>query len=95
MVIVTFKNGFEVALAQKNNIEIKKLLKKIYKKDYDFIPVTSDEWKLIKKEYINNIKNGVEYKYIEPKTIINNGKKNSKIENNIEDIFGEQYKVVE
>ena len=95
MVIVTFKNGFEVALAQKNIVEIKKLLKKIYKKDYDFIPITFDEWKLIKKEYINNIKNGVEYKYIEPKTIINNGKKNSKIESNIEDIFGEQYKVIE
>ena len=95
MVIVTFKNGFEVALAQKNIVEIKKLLKKIYKKDYDFIPIKFDEWKLIKKEYINNIKNGVEYKYIEPKTIINNGKKNSKIESNIEDIFGEQYKVIE
>ena len=95
LVIITFNNSFEVSLAEKNKSDIKKLIKKIYKNDYDLIPITVDDWKVIKKEYINNIKNGVEYKYIEPKTTIIKKKKSSKIENNIEDIFGEKYKVVE
>ena len=67
---------------------------KILKKKYIIISLTKKEWENIKKEYINNIKNGVKYQYIEPKKESNSKKSNdSELENNIENIFGDNYKI--
>ena len=59
--------------------------------------LTNDEWNDIKKEYINNIKNGVKYNYIDPNIdlIKNKNNNSSKLENNIENIFGDEYKIIE
>ena len=96
-VLITFKNSFEVVLFEKNIEESKKLLKKIYNKNYNIVAVTNDEWNDIKKEYINNIKNGVKYNYIDPNIdlIKNKNNNSSKLENNIENIFGDEYKIIE
>ena len=86
--IFTFKNNFEVLLFEQNKDEIIKFLKLLYKKKYNIVAITYDEWVDIKEEYKNNIKNGIEYKYIEEikeKTV----KKKSEFKENIENIFGE------
>ena len=45
--------------------------------------------------YIKNIKNGVEYKYIDQKTNPVNNKKNSKLESTVENVFGNDYKIID
>lgn len=93
-IIFTFDNSFDVLLLNKNVKEANKLLYKILKKKYIIISLTKKEWENIKKEYINNIKNGVKYQYIEPKKESNSKKSNdSELENNIENIFGDNYKI--
>ena len=94
-VILTFKNNFEVLLLNKNISDAKKLMKKIYKKDYEIIAINNEEWNNIKKEYINNIKNGVKYYYIEPNIINSIVSKNNKLESNLDNVFGDEYKIIE
>ena len=95
IILFTFKNNFEVLLFNQNSVEVKKLLKKIYNKNYDVVSVTNEEWENIKKEYIKNIKNGVEYKYINQKSSQLNNKNYSKLESNVENVFGDDYKIID
>ena len=95
IILFTFKNNFEVLLFNKNIDDAKKLLKKIYNSNYEVVSVTIEEWENIKKEYIKNIKNGVEYKYIDQKTNPVNNKKNSKLESTVENVFGNDYKIID
>ena len=91
--LFTFKNNFEVVLFDNNIEEIKKLLKKIVGLDYKIIAVTNEEWDVIKKEYIKNIKNGVKYTYKEPKIEQKrSAKKKNELEKSVENIFGDDYK---
>ena len=89
-VIFSFKNNFEVVLFEKNILEIQKLLKQIFDKKYSIVAVSIDEWNEIKKDYINNIKNGIKYEYIE-ETIQSNdkSKKTTVLENTVENLFGD------
>ncbi len=89
-IIFSFKNNFEVVLFEKNILEIQKLLKQIFDKKYSIVAVSIDEWNEIKKDYINNIKNGIKYEYIE-ETIQSNdkSKKATVLENTVENLFGD------
>ena len=76
-IIFIFKDSFEVVLFNKNEEEIIKLLKLIYKKKYSIVAVTEEEWDKIKKEYIENTKKGYKYEYIEESKKVTKSKKNS------------------
>ena len=91
-IIFTVSNDFEIVLFEKNEDEIKKLLKKVYKKNYNIVALKNEEWDKIKNDYIKNIKNGVKYEYIDLKKVKNIAKK-EELENNVEDIFGDNYKI--
>ena len=43
----------------------------------------------MKKEYINNIKNGIKYEYIEENKKTENKKNITKLENTVENLFGD------
>ena len=88
-VLFSFKNSFEVVLFEKNLLEIQKLLKQIFERKYSIVAVTSDEWNEIKKEYISNIKNGIKYEYIEENKKTENKKNITKLENTVENLFGD------
>lgn len=88
-VLFSFKNNFEVVLFEKNIIEIQKLLKQIFEKKYSIVAVNIDEWNEIKKEYINNIKNGKKYEYIKEIELNDKSKKTTILENTIENLFGD------
>ena len=88
-ILFSFKNSFEVVLFEKNIVEIQKLLKQIFDKKYSIVAVNIDEWNEIKKEYINNIKNGKKYEYIEEIEKIEKSKKTTILENTIENLFGD------
>ena len=88
-IIFRLKKDIDKNLFNINLEEVQKMLKLIYKKKYSVIAVSDDEWKLLKEEYINNIKNNIKYEYIEEKTKKN--EKKSVLQDNIEDIFGDEY----
>ena len=88
-ILFSFKNSFEVVLFEKNIIEIQKLLKQIFDKKYSIVAVNIDEWNEIKKEYINNVKNGKKYEYIEETEKTEKSKKTTILENTVENLFGD------
>ena len=88
-VLFSFKNNFEVVLFEKNILEIQKLLKQIFDKKYSIVAVNIDEWNEIKKDYINNIKNGIKYEYIEEIVQSEKAKKTTILENTVENLFGD------
>ena len=87
-VIFTFKEDFEVLLFNQNDEEIVKFLNKIYKNKYFVVAISNKEWEKIREEYIENIKLGKKYTYIEPKKIKTRKNKNE-FKENVENIFGE------
>lgn len=64
---VMFSTKFDSICERLNdNIEIvSELLFKLYTKKYDILFVLDSEWNVIKNDYINRIKSGYKYKYIE------------------------------
>lgn len=88
-VLFSFKNNFEVVLFEKNILEIQKLLKQIFDKKYSIVAVNIDEWNEIKKDYINNIKNGIKYEYIEEIVQSEKAKRTTILENTVENLFGD------
>ena len=90
-VLFTFKNNFEVVLFEKNTEKIEKFIELIYNKKYTVVSVSNEEWNEIRTKYINDIKNGVKYEYMELKKMPRKNKKNTELENSIKDIFGEEY----
>ncbi len=88
-ILFTFKKDVDANLFNLNIEEIQKLLKLIYKKKYSVVAVNEGEWKELKEEYIQNMKNNVKYEYIEEK--IKKKSKNTELQMSIEDIFGDEY----
>lgn len=75
-----------------NNIStIEKLLTKVFDKEYIFIALDQNTWNKTKKEYINNIKNKVEYIYYQEDVDYNNlfESESNEIVDQAVDIFGE------
>ena len=71
---------------------IKKLLKKIYEKDYDVALITDEKWNSIKNEYIENKNKGVTYDYIPISKLSSKKEKKNKeenITNQAIELFGE------
>ena len=96
IILFSFKNNFEVVLFDKNVDLIKKLLKIIYKMNYDVVAISVEDWNIEKEKYIKNIKSGVKYTYIEEeKKKKVTKKKNNELQNSIENIFGEEIIVEE
>ena len=94
--LFTFNKNFEVVLFDKNIDLIIKFIKHLYGKKYNVVAITQEEWEKVKNKYIKDIKSGIKYEYID----INNKKdkikkKNTELENSIENIFGEEYKIEE
>ncbi len=88
-IIFTFNDNFEVLLFNKNEEEIQKFLKLIYKKKYSIVAITKEEWKIVREEYINKTKSGIKYEYIEENKKTTKGKKTTELENTVENLFGE------
>ena len=89
-ILFTFQNNFEVVLFEKNEEEIQKFLKILYNKKYSIVGVIENEWLEIKQEYINNLKNGIKYEYIEENKKEKKSKNKTKLESTVEDLFGEE-----
>lgn len=89
-ILFTFQNNFEVVLFEKNEEEIQKFLKILYNKKYSIVGVIENEWLDIKQEYINNLKNGIKYEYIEENKKEKKSKNKTKLESTVEDLFGEE-----
>jgi len=90
-VLFNFKQSFDVVIFDKNIEEITKLLKLMYNKKYNIVAVTDEEWQNIKKEYMNNVKNGIKYTFIEENKILKKTNKNTELQNSVENIFGDEY----
>ena len=90
-ILFTFKNNFEVVLFEKNIQDIQKLLKLVYNKKYDLVAIIQEEWEKIREEYIQNIKSGKKYEYIEIKETKKKNVKNTELQNSLESIFGSDY----
>ena len=88
-ILFTFKKDIDSNLFNINIEEVQKLLKNIYKKKYSVISVSEEEWKKLKEEYIQNIKNGIKYEYKEEK--VKKKSKNTELQMSIENIFGDEY----
>lgn len=86
-ILFVFKNSFEVVLFDKNVNIIETFLHDLFGIKYKVVAVSSDEWKNIKQNYINDINNGIIYKY-EEETVVTNKNKSS-LEKEAENIFGE------
>ena len=88
-VLFVLKSSFEVVLFDKNIDTIKKLLKEIYHKNYSVVCVDLSSWKLIKEKYINDLKNGIIYKYIDEEQQITRKNNVSVLESDATSIFGD------
>ena len=88
-ILFTFKKNLEITLFDKNEEEIQKFLKLLTNRNYNIVAVTSEEWLKIKDEYIKNIKNGIKYEYIDEVKKIKKSKSKTKLESEIENLFGE------
>ena len=91
MVLFSFKNNFEVVLFDKNDELVRKILKNIYKKNYEIVAISEEDWKEEKNKYIKNIKSGVKYTYVEEKKEKKvTKKKTNELEKSMENIFGDE-----
>ena len=86
-ILFVFRNSFEVVLFDKNINIIEAFLHELFGIKYNVVAVSTDEWKNIKQNYINDINNGIIYKY-EEETVVTN-KNRSSLEKDAENIFGE------
>lgn len=93
-VLFSFKNGFEVVLFDKNIEEIQKFIKFIYKKKYDLVAISIDDWSTIKEKYIEDVKNNIQYEYVSEEKPAGKKKKTTELQNTIENIFGEEYTTI-
>ena len=88
-ILVTFP--YESMAKRANNIVylIEDVLEKCFNNEYKFFSVSTVEWDKLKKQYIKNIKNGVQYKYAEEIVSYDNilNQDNSIINDSIE-LFG-------
>ncbi len=86
--IFTFKENHDVLIFDSNIAEISNFLKNIYKKKYEIVAIDNNKWEIIKNKYIEDIKKGIKYEYIDQKKSLKI-KNTSELEKNVENIFGE------
>ncbi len=92
-IMFSFKKNGQIDIFYSNLKQIEKLIEKVFNKKYNLIAATDSEWSDIKKEYIENKKNGVNYQIIEEKIdIVHNVNKVeiSEIESSAISLFGEE-----
>ena len=63
-IIVTYPYTSMSERANKDIPTIEKLLSKVFEKEYNFVALDQYTWEKTKKEYIKNIKNKIEYNFI-------------------------------
>lgn len=90
-IIFSFQNNFDEVLFDKNFEEIDEFISKIYGNKFKTVAITVDKWNEIKEKYINNVKNGIKYKYIDEEKNITILPSNSELELTLNNIFGENY----
>ncbi|MDD4035812.1 MAG: DNA polymerase III subunit gamma/tau [Bacilli bacterium] len=95
-ILLSYNYKSIVDRVNKSIIEIEKLLKKVYNKKYKVIAVTNKEWLIIKEEYVNKIKNGEEYSYInnDVKYPVRSKRNVDKIVKEALEMFGEDIVVI-
>lgn len=91
-IMFAFSKSVSTDIFYKNLKQIEKLIEKIYKKKYNLVATTDREWNNIKKEYIDNKKNGIKYEFItETKELLNIDKSEiDEIEFSAINLFGEE-----
>ena len=88
--LFSFKNKSDVLKFDSIYKQIEQFLKKIYDESYKIVAVSDKEWKEMKNNYINNIKNKISYVFIEENDVKLEMSENSNaLENSALNIFGE------
>lgn len=90
-IIFSFQNNFDEVLFDKNFEEIDEFISKIYGNKFKTVAITVDKWNEIKEKYINNVKSGIIYNYIDEEKNIKILPSNSELELTLNNIFGENY----
>jgi len=67
--------------------EIENLLDEIYKKKYSIIAISNDEWNVEKNKYIDNLKKGYKYTYIEEINYNNNKREEIKEDSPVDELI--------
>lgn len=88
--LFSFENKSDVLKFDSIYKQIEQFLKKIYDESYKIVAVSDKEWKEMKNNYINNIKNKISYVFIEENDVKLEMSENSNVlENSALNIFGE------
>lgn len=88
--LFSFENKSDVLKFDSIYKQIEQFLKKIYDESYKIVAVSDKEWKEMKNNYINNIKNKISYVFIEENDVKLEMSENSNaLENSALNIFGE------
>lgn len=88
--LFSFENKSDVLKFDSIYKQIEQFLKKIYDESYKIVAVSDKEWKKMKNNYINNIKNKISYVFIEENDVKLEMSENSNaLENSALNIFGE------
>lgn len=88
--LFSFENKSDVLKFDSIYKQIEQFLKKIYDESYKIVAVSDKEWKEMKNNYINNIKNKISYVFIEENDVKLEMRENSNaLENSALNIFGE------
>ncbi len=92
--IISNKMDINNDLLNQNMSSLENDFNKFFGKNYKIVAVNTKKWDELKKEYVNNIKNGVKYIYREEKSLdlpIDN--KENELEKLAKEIFGSNYEV--
>lgn len=88
--LFSFENKSDVLKFDSIYKQIEQFLKKIYDESYKIVAVSDKEWKEMKNNYINNLKNKISYVFIEENDVKLEMSENSNaLENSALNIFGE------
>lgn len=84
--IITFDYDSMVSRGYKLISRIESLFEKIFGQNYNIAIISTDEWKNKKNEYINNMKAGIKYEYIDISTLNTENNQNNDSDKLVDDL---------
>lgn len=84
--IITFDYDSMVSRGYKLISRIESLFEKIFAQNYNIAIISTDEWKNKKNEYINNMKAGIKYEYIDVSTLNTENNQNNDSDKLVDDL---------
>ncbi len=84
--IITFDYDSMVSRGYKLISRIESLFEKIFGQNYNIAIISTDEWKNKKNEYINNMKAGIKYEYIDVSTLNTENNQNNDSDKLVDDL---------